>query len=354
MRHNYKHITLNPFCSSNPSLSGIIKMSTAVLIPQVVMLFITESYKSLILLLCSIIAAQCALILYAFIKKSRTFWSWPIIFEGFLAGMLVPAEYPPVSLFIAVFIVLLLQNLIFNSYAQGWANAVLVILIVLYFINPELFPPFLLPHEYFNQSNAGARLFSEGIIKAGDFDTRITGFLNSGIFYSWGISVPEGYITLLWDSQSAIPAFRFNLLTLAASLVLIPYKAADTPVTYAFLIVYGIAVRMLSLYPYGSLIGGGDILLAFCTGGTLFAAFFLLNRFGTLPMTFAGKCIYGLIGGILMFVMCGAGTSSAAVFFCLLFLNIISPVVQYIEDRVYDFRLHRLLVQTGIKEVLHD
>lgn len=349
MRHNYKHITLNPFCSSNPSLNGIIKMSIAVLVPQFIMLFITGSYDSLFLLLCSITAAQCAQLIYAVIKKSRTLWSWTIIFEGLIAGMAVPNEYPPLTFFIAVFTVLLLQNLIFGSYAQGWANAVAVILIVLYFINPGLFPPFLLPHDYFNQSNVGSRLFSEGIVRVADFDKRISGFLNNGIFYSWGISVPEGYITLLWDSQSSIPAFRFNLFTLAASLILISYKAADTLVTYTFLIVYGIAVRMLSLYPYGGLIGSGDVLLAFCTGGTLFASFFILNRFGTLPMTAAGKCIYGIIGGISMFAMCGAGTSSAAVFFCILFLNILSPAVQYIETRVYALRLHRVLVQAGIK-----
>ncbi|WP_428771543.1 RnfABCDGE type electron transport complex subunit D [Treponema sp. HNW] len=354
MRHNYKHITLNPFCSSNPSLNGIMKMSIAVLLPQIIMLFITKSYNSLVLLLCSIIAAQGAQVCYAVIKKSRAFLSWTIMFEGVIAGMLIPAGYPPHTLFIAVFTVLLLQNLIFGSYAQGWANAVVVILIVLYFINPAMFPPSLLPHDCFTQSNAGSRLFSEGIVQVADFDKRIGGFLNGGIFYSWGISVPEGYITLLWDSQSAIPAFRFNLLTLAASLILISYKAADSLVTYAFLIVYGIAVRMLSLYPYGSLIGGGDVLLAFCTGGTLFAAFFPLNRFGTLPMTAVGKCIYGAVGGLCMFGMCGAGTSSAAVFFCLLFLNILSPAVQYIEDRIYDFQLHGILVQAGIKGVKHE
>lgn len=348
MRHNYKHITLNPFCSSNPSVNDIMKMSIAVLLPQIVMLFVTRSYNSLILLLCSTAAAQCAQLIYA-VKKSRALWSWPIIFEGLIVGMAVPSGYSPVHLFFTVFTVLLLQNFIFNSYAQGWANAVVVILIVLYFISPDLFPPFLLPHEYFNQSNAGSRLFSEGIVRAADFDIRIGNFFNSGVFYSWGISVPEGYITLLWDSQSAIPAFRFNLLTLAASLILISYKAADTLVTYTFLIVYGIAVRLLSLYPYGGLIGGGDILLAFCTGGTLFCAFFILNRFGTLPMTAAGKCVYGFIGGISMFAICGAGTSSAAVFFCLLFLNILSPAIQYIEGRIYDVQLHRMLIQAGIK-----
>lgn len=349
MRHNYKHITLNPFCSSNPSVNDIMKMSIAVLFPQIIMLFVTRSYNSLILLLCSAAASECAQLIYAVIKKTRAWLSWPIIFEGLIVGMAVPAGYSAVHLFFTVFIVLLLQNLIFNSYAQGWANAAVVILIVLYFINPDLFPPFLLPHDCFNQSNAAVRLFSEGIIPVADFDTRISRFLNNGIFYSWGISIPEGYITLLWDSHASIPAFRFNLLTLAASLLLISYKAADTLVTYTFLIVYGIAVRLLSLYPYGGLIGGGDMLLAFCTGGTLFASFFILNRFGTLPMTSAGKCVYGIIGGISMFALCGAGTSSAAVFFCLLFLNILSPAVQYMETHIYALRLHRILVQAGIK-----
>ena len=91
------------------------------------------------------------------------------------------------------------------------------------------------------------------------------------------------------------------------------------------------------------------MLLAFCTGGTLFIAFFILGWFGTTPLTPAGKCAYGATGGLLMFFICGGGTSSAGALFTVIILNVLSPAMQYIEDVFYGIRLNKILIREGIK-----
>ena len=348
MRQTYNVLTRNPFCSSNPSVNNIVKITLAVLVPHIAMLFITRSYHSLILIVCSIAAAQSAQIGSAFIKKTKDFFSWAVLLQALLIGMFVPAQYPAAVVFFTVLCILFLQKMIFGTFAQFWANTIIVAASVLYLLNPALFPAFLLPHEYFNYANVGSRLFSEGILQTVRFDAALTDFFND-VFHSWGISLPEGYISLLWDSGSPVPAFRFNVLTLVSSLVLVAYKGADAIVSYVFLFVYGMAVRLFSLYPYGGVLGGGDVLLAFCTGGTLFTAFFILGWFGTTPLTAAGKCVYGATGGLLMFFICGGGTSSSGVLFTVIILNILSPAMQYIEDVLYGIKLNKILIREGIK-----
>ncbi|MGI5172085.1 RnfABCDGE type electron transport complex subunit D [Treponema sp. OMZ 840] len=353
MRRTYDFITLDPFCSSSPSVTDIIKMSLVVLLPQIVMLFITKSYASLYIILCSIIAALLSQICFALMQKTKAFFAWPPVLQAVLVGLFLPASYPLPFIFCTVFCVLFLQNIIFGTFAQSWANTVAVTVILLYLMNPQPFSSSLPSYEYFTYTNAASRLYSEGILQPVSFDIVFTDFLNT-MFYSLGISVPEGYISLLWDSQSMIPAFRFNILTLAASLVLVSYQAADAVCSYVFLFVYGFLVRIFSLYPYGGMFGGGDMLLALCTSGTLFTAFFILGWFGTVPQTFAGKCIYGMLGGILMFCICGGGMSSAGAIFTVMMLNVISPAIQYIEDTVYGIQLGKILTHAGIKEASHE
>ncbi len=349
MKKYYKRLTPNPFCSLTPSIDTIAKLTLAVLTPHILMLFFTESFRSLLLLACVLCAAHLSRFCYAFIKKSKMFFSWPTVLQGMLIGMFLPDSYPPAAAFFTAFAVLLFNDMIFDGFAQSWANTVVFTLMILYFMHPDLFPPFLLAHDYFSHQNAGSRLFSANILQPLRFDSAITAFFNKTVFNDHGGNMPEGYITLLWDFRCGIPAFRFNIFTLLASLVLIARKAADALMPFIFLSVYAIAVRLFGLYPYGDIIGGGDILLALCTGGTLFAAFFMLGWFGTTPMTLAGKCIYAGLGGVIMFCMCGCGTASAGVLFTLMFLNIISPLIQYAEDVLYSFKLHKILVHAGIK-----
>ncbi len=191
------------------------------------------------------------------------------------------------------------------------------------------------------------KLFSDGMLNISRFDVRITSFLNTTFFNPFGISVPEGYITLFWDSGSVIPAFRFNVFTIIASMILFLTKAIDYILPAVFLFVYSFLVYMFSLYPYADTIGNGDILLGLFTGGTMFCAFFVVGWFGTAPLTFIGKIIYGLCCGMLGFFICGAGTSSVGMVFVILILNIISPIIQQIETVCYVSKLRKSVAQTG-------
>ena len=105
------------------------------------------------------------------------------------------------------------------------------------------------------------------------------------------------------------------------------------PVVY--LVTYAILVRIFGLFPFGGMLNQGDILIAIFSSGTIISAFFLLQWAGTTPLSIVGKIIYGIIGGVLAFTIIGCGTSPIGSMFVILITNLISPLIQFIEEIVY-------------------
>ena len=93
---------------------------------------------------------------------------------------------------------------------------------------------------------------------------------------------------MLWDTHSIIPAFRFNLLTIIASIVLFSDNSFSLLIPSIFLLIYALLVRMFFPYMAGGDFNQGDIVLAILTSGTLFVAVFMILLFGTHPMTIIG------------------------------------------------------------------
>ena len=155
----------------------------------------------------------------------------------------------------------------------------------------------------------------------------------STIFKLAGISIPDGYVSLLWDNGSIIPAFRFNLITIVSSLVLVSFDFIEALIPVIFLFVYSILVRFVSPLVLGGVPLQGDIILALFTSGTLFSTLYILQWYGTTPISLWGKIIYGICAGIVAFLIMGFGTSSVGYVFMVLIMNLVSPVMQIMEDK---------------------
>ncbi len=341
MKQKYSSITLAPFSCSQMSINQMIKLTLICLIPHIIMLAVTSGIGSLQLLILIVLAAISSELTYNTAKGLGIKLSWSTLLQGVLIGLLLPTTYVPAAAFVITFVVLLLEKIIFTNFAQSWVNTIALTVIILYFMSPDFFPNFLLEPEHVQQTNVGMRLFSDGLLSVARYDVRITNFLNTTIFNSLGLSVPEGYITLFWDSGSPIPAFRFNALTLFVSTILFLSKTLGSLMPTIFLATYSFLVYMFSLYPYADIIGNGDILLALFTGGTMFSSFFLIGWFGTTPLTVKGKVLYGLCSGIIAFFICGAGTSSVGILFVILILNTICPLILQAETKAYIVKIKK-------------
>lgn len=335
MKNKYQFLTLTPFYNSKPSIDDSAKFSLLLFLPQLVMLFITKSYNSLIIVFVSILASVLADLINTFLKHSKFRFDFTVILQGLFVGLFVPENYPPVVIFLVVPIVLLLSKYISGGFAFSWVNPAVLSVLFLFFLNSSCFPHFQIPMEYLKKGNLFSNLLADGSYSVMPLDKTITNFLNRTVFKFTGLVLPEGYISLLWDNGSVIAGFRFNLLTLLATLFLISFDLIDWLIPVCFLLVYAFCVRIFGQVPFGNMYNAGDILLALCTGGTLVCAFFMLPWAGTVPVSIVGKIVYALIAGIVAFIINGCGTGHIGSMFVVLIVNVLSPLIQIIEDWFY-------------------
>lgn len=343
-KKNHK-LSLDPFVHMTPSIETTALFSIVFLLPQLIMLYLTKSYNSLFIILSSVIACVLSeFICNSFLKRRR--FNATSVLEGIIVGMFFPSTYPIFLVFVVVFCSITVVKHFFGGLAASWVNPLCVTIVIAWFAGSKFFPPFFLTADMLETSNAVPLLFSSNVVPLSPIDVSVTEKLNSTILKYLGIVLPEGYVTLFWDTQSVIPAFRFNFLTLIASILLIAFNMCDFIVSLIFLVVYSILVRIFGSAPFAHIFGSGDILLALLTSGTLFCAFFLLNGYGTLPMTIAGKIVYGILAGAGAFLICGCGMSPIGSVFLVIVMNTISPFIQLIEDKIFMiFKVNELKVR---------
>lgn len=341
---DYKNVTLKPFSYITPSIGSINIGVLLLLIPQIIMLVITKSYSSILILISSIFASFVAEGFYKIIEKNYNF-SWiTASIQGVIIGLLLPSNYPFIAVFFITLFTLLCAKYAFGAYTNSWINPMAITIAVAYFINMSVFPDFLLSSSDLQSRNSALILIQNGTIPLSSIDTLITAFLNKTVFKIAGINIPEGYISFFLDTHSVIPAFRFNFLTLISSIILISLDMVDVLIPACFIVIYSLLVKFLGPVFYNGINGQGDIILALLTSGTLFSTLFLLQYFGTTPITTWGKILYGILAGIIGFFIMGSGTSSAGYIFTVLIMNIISPVIQVFESRQTKNKIEKKIV----------
>jgi electron transport complex protein RnfD len=335
MNKNYRDLTIAPFSFLTPSITNISTAMLILLVPQVLLLILTKSFTSIILIAVSIISSVLAEFTSNKIRHTNTLFDLTAIVQGLFIGMFIPQTYPIIPVFFIVYLSLLMIKYIFGGNAESWINPTAYTVIIIYFLGISFFPELLITKNYLESGNPGLQLIQNGDIPVLKFDSSITFWLNTHFFSHLGIEIPTGYLSMFWDTQSVIPAFRFNLLTLFSSMFLISVGIINWIVPTAFLAVYGILVRLFSQTLFTGIVGQGDLLLALLTSGTLFTAFFIVDFYGTTPITNLGKLLYGIVVGIIAFFITGCGTSPIGSMFTVLFANVVSPIIQLLEDKIY-------------------
>lgn len=338
----YNRVSTSPFTSFSKSAPSRMLCVWLALLPQIAALFVSKSYASLAVILAAVLGAALSEI-QNLIKKNNVALSLSTaLLTGTLTGFFLPPTYPPASVFLITFVFMFAARHIFGRPGVSWINPVVLTVAAAWFISRANFGGFLISGNDLLIKNPSLNLIDAAMLTNG-VDERVTAFLNDTVFSLFGVSIPNGYVSVFWDNHAAIPAFRFSFLTLLASLYLFSadYERAEIPLL--FLIVYSILVQCVSPLLTGAVPLTGDILLALLSGGTLFTALFLLQWPGTVPYSLQGKIVYGALGGILAFLFCGTGTSPVGAVMTVLFMNICSPTIQLIEGKTLRKNLSRLL-----------
>ncbi len=351
MIKKYNYVSVSPFAYLTPSVTNISVTALAVLLPQIVMLFITKSYSSLLLIGVSILSSVCAELLCNALRRKLTLYDFTAVIQGLCIGFFTPSGYPPIALFILVFLSLIIIKYVFGENSHSWANPVAYTVIILYFLGTSFFPAMPFTKDLIETGSAVQVLIQNSELPLYQFDLKLTSWINTYIFSHIGAEIPRGYLSLMWDNQSIIPSFRFGFLTLAGSLFLFSLGMLRHSIPFSFLITYGLLIRLFLLTPINGIFAQGDILLALFSGGSLFTAFFMLDWHGTTPLSRFGKIFYGIAAGIIAFLILGCASSSIGAMFTVLTVNIASPCIQMIEEKIYEFYIAK---NTVTKSGAHD
>jgi len=309
------------------------------LTPHILAMVLQHDYRSLVSISVAIAGSVAAELSVSWNRRNETLGDGTAILTGLLTGFLLPYTLGPFMVFFVSFSGSLVSRAVFGGTGAYWMNPAAVAVCLGYLSQGDLFPPYLVTPE--SVSAAGDAF---GALKIDQFpripaDTAITDFLNKSPLNRSGISLPEGYITLFWNSPSTIPAFRYNILTLVASIALLSLKIIDWIVPAVFLATYGACVYLFT--PVSGAMPNplsGDILFAVLTGGILFTAFYLLPEFSTVPRTRVGKLVSGLLAGLICFMLCGPGGSPAGAVFTVISVNPLATIIEYLEKRILALR----------------
>lgn len=324
-----------PFKYLKPSVRTEAYFMLAFLVPQLLLLALTRSKGSLLVVLSAVLASVCSELLDLKIhEKDKFTWTMSLV-RGILIGVFLPGTFPPVPVFFASFCTLSINRFILGGFANSWVNPAAITVAVCWIVGMKFFPAVSAGFSELQGRNPALALIQNGTFPVNSFDLRITAFLNQRIFSLFKVSIPDGYVSLLWDSHSAVPAFRFNLLTIVSSIVLLSFDILNPIIPSCFVITYSALVKFVSPFFTHAPLFQGDIILALLTSGTLFCAFFLLQWHGTTPLTSRGKAAYGIFAGITAFFIAGCGTSSSGMIFTVLISNIFALLLNSAEARYF-------------------
>lgn len=337
MIKKYSYVSVSPFSYLTPSVTNMSVTILAVLSPQVLMLFLTKSFSSLIVIVLCIVSSVCAELLCNILRRKFTLFDLTAVVQGLCIGFFTPSTYPLIPLCILVFLSLIIIKYVFGGSSHSWANPIAYSVIILYFLGTSFFPSMPFDKDMIETGSSIQVLLQNNQLPLFTFDQKLSAWLNTYIFSHIGAEIPQGYLSLMWDTRSVIPAFRFGFLTLFGSLFLFSFRMLRHSIPFSFVITYGLLIRLFLLTPINGSIGQGDILLALFSGGSLFIAFFLLDWYGTTPLSKIGKIFYGIVSGIVAFLILGCGSTSIGAMFTVLSVNIISPCIQIIEEKIYEY-----------------
>lgn len=326
-------ISVKPFVYNIPSISSVSIRFIILLSLQIIMLGVTKSYSALIVILATLLGALAASAVNYFISKEPLFNIMNIAIQGLLVGLLLPEQFPPFTAFVISFSTIVVSRCIVFKGINNWLNTATIAVIIAWFVGRNYFPNFEVSSGLLSLRNTSVYLLENGTFPIYSFDSSITSFLNKYIFDFFKITIPEGFISLFWDSHSIIPAFRFNLLTIISSIIIFSDNAFSLIIPSIFLLVYATLVRLFVPFLFGGNFNQGDIILALLTSGVLFCCVFLIQWYGTIPVTVQGKILLGVLSGFTAFLIIGCGTSPVGMVYTVLLSNIISMVIRVFEER---------------------
>lgn len=329
-----------PYIYSGISTQSRVRLVIALLALYIAVMGMAHDLSGIVLIICTGTAAVSASLLIGYQQGTVSFDIHALL-AGLLMGFFIPADGGLVFSFFIAFMSYFLSWGIFGGKGSSWVNPVMLTVCIAAICKPACFVHPVDAEQIISGGSVYAALESAGVSRL-PADQYLTSLFNSTVLHNIGVTLPEGYLSLLFVYPSSIPAFRYNLLTLFCSIILLSSKALHKTLPFAFLAVYGMLIYFFPSAHKAAPLGRGDILSALLTSGALFSAFFVMNDSGSIPRSWGGRLISGILTGIFAFFMSGTARNPAGIPFAVLFTDCINPLIEQ-GERVFYQKRRRVL-----------
>lgn len=321
--------------------TGMNARQTAILVLsllslQLIAMGIMHDFASIFLVISAGAAAALASFLIGCMQGKSSFDIHALV-TGLLIGFFLPVNGGFVFSFLIAFMSYFFSWGVFGGKGFSWINPVMLAACIAAVCKPDCFVQPASINRIISEGSVFSALKGSGLLQT-PADQYITSMFNSTFLHEVDVTLPEGYIGLFLHYPSAIPAFRYNLLTLCSSIVLLSVKTIHKTLSFTFLIVYGLLVYLFPSAGHTSTYGQGDVLSAILTSGALFSAFFVMNDSGSIPRSWEGRFITGILTGIFAFCIAGPGAIPAGIPFAVLLVGCLTPLIEWLEAYFYKRR----------------
>lgn len=131
---------------------------------------------------------------------------------------------------------------------------------------------------------------------------------------------------MLWNQMAGPIGTTAALVIAACGLYIFLKRAASWQITVCFL---GAAAAYAALFPRIQCSALTSVKYELLSGSLLFCAVFMITEPSTSPRTLSGRCIYGILGGILLMLFRQFGAYEQGACFVILIMNVLSPCIDH-------------------------
>lgn len=289
------HVSSNPHIRSKVTTSGIMFWVIVALLPATGFGIFHFGLDALVLIVVTVASAILFETLFNLInRKKNTIDDFSAVVTGLLLALNLPATAPWWIGVIGAFFAIVVVKMLFGGLGQN-------------FMNPAL----------------GARCFL--LIS---FSSIMTNFSIDGVSSATPLQILKegGTVNISEMARGFIPGTIGETSTvaiLAGACILILFNIIDLIIPAAYLLTFTLLLILFG----GHGMDFSFICAHLAGGGLMLGAFFMATDYGTRPITKFGQLIYGIILGLLTFVLRIYGPSAEGVSYSIIIGNLLVPLI---------------------------
>ncbi|MDR0643956.1 MAG: RnfABCDGE type electron transport complex subunit D [Treponema sp.] len=279
---------------------------------------LTDSFSSLVIAVAAMGAAfVCEFVIYFRTEKSTMIKDGSSIASALVLTLLLPNNISPLYAAMGAVFAMIVVKYSFGGLGANWVNPAL---------GGWLFVRFSWSGVFEKSMTSSVESSISHVVFSDFFAAEsMSNFLNNTIFSLFGAELPTGYLDVFGSRSAAVIADRGLLALLLGTIIIAASQTIRVWVPVVYLAVYGAMVKFF---------GGGDVLTAFLSGGTIAVAFLLLPEPVTGPKSDRGACVCALLAGVFTFIFRYYSGELYGAFFAVVLVNAFVPMVRSLESRL--------------------